>query len=402
MAYVAKDDIIIQVDVEKDFIQGTPESYDITAYRDFIGNALNLNEPTSFHVSLFVNGNKVVQYSNPRTLGVSDILNVDKAGNAGLMQFEIDAAQSVYITPGDIYAELVIIYENYYPKPKTYVFPKIKIGEAINNPNINIDGGVTDVIESNGHHGIFTISEIDGSNPVSSGQMTMDSKSPNLVNSIIFRNLDVNNVRLTTLENFLIKRISEGVDGIITIKDKAITSMYVIYKIESWSRLDITTGGGDSEDSDGIQINVSIEAQSTGPGVTKESWTIGQKVTFELDAHGINSSLILDDGILTYVDKNINPNQTNGNYEQAGVTISHTPYLDSYVNIEVNGISVELGDGTRDKDSYFSRDLGITAVLIVDIASGDQLYWNGIQSGFDLVSDDVINLIYEAASADLV
>ena len=71
------------------------------------------------------------------------------------------------------------------------------------------------------------------------------------------------------------------------------------------------------------------------------------------------------------------------------------------MNIEVNGISVELGDGTRDKDSYFSRDLGITAVLIVDIASGDQLYWNGIQSGFDLVSDDVINLIYEAASADL-
>jgi len=402
MAYVAKDDIIIQVDVEKDFIQGTSQSYEITAYKDFIGNILNLNEPTSFHVSLFVNGNKVVQYSNPRTLGVSDILNIDKAGKTGLIQFDIDTAQSVYIKPGDIYAEVVIIYENYYPKPKTYVFPKIKIGEAINNPDVNIGDRDSGVIESNGHHGVFTISKINGSNPVSSGQIAMDSKYPNLVNSIIFKNLDINNVRLASLENFLIKRISKGVDGVITIKDKALTNMYVIYKIESWSRLDITAGGGDSEDSDGIQINVSLEAQSTGPGVNKESWSIGQKVTFELDAHGIDSSSILDNGILTYFDKSINPNQTNGNYEQSGITISYTPYNDSYINIEVNGVSVELGDGNRDKDSYFSRDFGMTALLIIDITAGDQLYWNGTQSGFDLVIDDEISLIYEARSLDLI
>ena len=84
MAYVAKDDIIIQVESEQDFSQGTPMSYEITAHKDFIGNPLNLNEPTSFHVALYVNGSKAVQYSNPRTFGVSDILNVDKPGNSGL------------------------------------------------------------------------------------------------------------------------------------------------------------------------------------------------------------------------------------------------------------------------------------------------------------------------------
>ena len=413
MAYVAKDDIIIQVESEQDFSQGTPMSYEIKANKDFIGNPLNLNEPTSFHVALYVNGSKAVQYSNPRTFGVSDILNVDKPGNSGLLQFDIDSSQSIYITPGDIYAEVIIIYENYYPQPKTYVFPKIKIGESVNNPDIVIGnngigggtitiGDVSKNTDSIANNGSFTIEALDGSNPTNSGYVTVNSKYPNLVDSIIFRNLDSNNTRLTSLENFLTKRISsDEINGVITLIDRASTNMYAIYKIDSWSRLDITPGNGDTEDSDGIKINVSLEAQSTGPGVIKESWSIGQKLTFELDAHGVTRSSIKEDGVLTYVDKSINPNTTNGNYAQTGVTVSYTPYQDSYVTVEVNGISIEVGSGNRDKDSYFSRDLGDTAVLIEDIEAGDELYWNGILSGFDLVTDDEINLIYEAKSSDL-
>jgi hypothetical protein len=263
MAYVAKDDIIIQVDLEKDFIQGSPQSYDITAYRDFIGNPLNLNEPTSFHVALYVDGNKVVQYSNPRTPGVSDILNVDKSSNTGSMQFNIDSSQSIYITPGHIYAEVIIIYENYYPQPKTYVFPKIKIGESVNNEDI--------IIGNNG---------------------TPGSK--------------------------------------------------------------ITIGGSES-----------------------------------------------NGGVLTNVDKCIHPLATNGDYEWSGVVVSYTPFNDSYLVVEVNGVSVVLGDSNKDKDSYFSRDLGKNAVKIKDIQAGDKLYWNGIISGFNLVIDDEINLIYEADATDL-
>tara|TARA_R110002096_G_scaffold360915_1_gene553921 strand:- start:634 stop:1425 length:792 start_codon:yes stop_codon:yes gene_type:complete len=263
MTYVAKDDIIIQVDLENNFIQGNPQSYEITAYKDFIGNPLNLDEPTSFHVALYVNGNKVVQYSNPRSLGVSDILNVDKAGNTGLFQFDIDSSQSIYITPGDIYAEVVIIYENYFPQPKTYVFPKIKIGTSINNAEIVI-----------GNNGI---------------------------------------------------------------------------------------GGG--------------------------TITIGDSATL---------------GVLTTDDKGIHPTQTDGNYEWTGVTVSNTPYHDSYLIVEVNGVSVVLGNGTRDKDSYFSRDLGLTSIAIEDITAGDQLYWNGIISGFDLLIDDEVNLIYEVNASDSI
>jgi hypothetical protein len=69
--------------------------------------------------------------------------------------------------------------------------------------------------------------------------------------------------------------------------------------------------------------------------------------------------------------------------------------------VEVNGISVEVGDGTTDKATYFSGNNGLTATAIEEIRSGDQLIWNGNIAGYDLEIDDEINLIYEARADDL-
>ena len=421
MAYVAKDDIIIQVESEQDFTQGISQSYEILVHKDFIGNPLNLNEPTSFHVALYVNGSKAVQYSNPRTFGVSDILNVDKAGNTGKIDFTIDDSQAIYLPHGDIYAEISIIFENYYPQPKTYTFPKIKLGKSINNPDIAIgngggdntdvdtDRGTTTVISSPSNMGTFTIQEIDGSNPTAPGYLTIDSHYPMAVKTIIFRNLNSNNTRLTTLENFLEKRITnDKISGIITIIDQADSNMYVIYKIDTWERIDITQGNGIDDDSDGIKVYVTMEAASAGPGVTKTEWEIGQEVSYTLDAHGAGGTFNFEgggaaseSGILTYVDKRENPTPSIGDSSPTGINITYSPYQDSYVTVEVNGISVDLGDGVKSTDSYFSGDNGVTAARVEEIRSGDQLYWNGIQSGFELVSDDEINLIYEAKADDL-
>ena len=408
MAYVSKDDIIAFIDNEINFIQGNSQTYEITLYKDFIGSPLNLNQPTSFNVALYVNENRALQYSSPRTLGVSDILNIDNTNDTGTIQFEIDVNQSIYLTQGDIYAEVSIIFENMYPQPKSYVLPKIKIGTAINNPEIEIGNSDSGNVDSNNqnvipsHNGTFNIEATDGSNPTTAGFVSMSSNKPNLVDSIIFKNLDAKGIRLTALENFLIKRIStDNINGVITLLDTESTNMYAIYKIDSWERVDITSGNGEDDDSDGIKINVSLEAQSTGPGVTKTIWSVGQKITFELDAHGITGSSILPDGILTYVDKAINPIETSGNYSSTGIIMTYSPYQDSYVSVEVNGISVDLGDGVRDTDSYFSGDGGNTPTSIEEIRAGDQLYWNGQIAGFDLVADDEINLIYEAKAEDL-
>lgn len=411
MAYVAKDDIIALIENTESFIQGNSQTYDIILYKDFIGSPLNLNQPTSFHVAIYVNDKKVLQFSNPSVPGVSLDLEIDRADDTGKISFEINEFNSIHLGAGQIFVQVSVYYENYYPQPKNYVFPRLLIGEVIDNPNIDVGGdnntggdnnGGTTVIEKRSTEGEFLVEFVDGSNPTDNGMVSVNSQDPALVNSIVFRNLDKNGIRLSSLENFLTKRISsESINGIITISDLAETNLYAIYKIESWERLDLTVGGGDADNSDGIKINLSLEAVSTGPGVTQNTWQVGQSITYNLDAHGITAVDVIPDGILTYVDKNINPIASNGNESPTGITLSYSPYQDSYVMVEVNGISVEVGDGTKDKDAYFSGNGGLVPSNIEELRAGDQLFWNGLNSGYELEIGDEINLIYEAKSDDL-
>lgn len=92
---------------------------------------------------------------------------------------------------------------------------------------------------------------------------------------------------------------------------------------------------------------------------------------------------------------------TNGNYSPTGVTIEYTPFMDSMVHVKINGIEVNLGNGTRTKDCYFSNDAGTTAKTIKNIAAGDELYWNGGIAGFELDPSDDIDFEYDAANLDI-
>jgi len=407
MAYVAKDDIIAFIDGESNFIQGNSQTYEIILYKDYIGSILNLNQPTSFNVAIFVEDKKALQFSRPSISGVSVDLDVDLTNDTGKLTFEINEANSTHMSPGQLFAQVSVYYENYYPQPKNYVFPRILIGEVINNPNVDngteeTPTGTTTIIERGPIEAEFQIEYVDGSDPSDRGMVSMSSQDPALVDSIIFRNLDKNGIRISGLENFLTKRISgDNINGIITINDIAETNMYAIYRVESWERLDLNVGGGDADNLDGVKINVSLEMASTGPGVTQSTWQVGQSISYSMDAHGITSASVLPDGILTYVDKNINPSASVGNHSATGILITHSPYQDSYVMVEVNGLSVEVGDGAKDKDAYFSGNNGLAAASVEEIRSGDQLYWNGEIAGYDLEIGDEINLIYEAKSDDL-
>ena len=409
MAYVAKDDIIAFIDGESNFIQGNSQTYDIILYKDFIGSVLNLNQPTSFNVAVYVEDKKVLQFSRPSVSGVSVDLDVDLVDNTGKISFNINETNSTHLSAGRLYAQVSVYYENYYPQPKNYVFPRLLIGDVINNPNIDngdpsgeTGGGTTTIIERGPIEAEFQVEHIDGSDPSDRGMVSMSSADPALVDFIIFRNLDKNGIRISGLENFLTKRISgDNINGIITINDIAETNMYAIYRVESWERLDLNVGGGDADNLDGVKINVSLEMASTGPGVTQSTWQVGQSISYSMDAHGITSASVLPDGILTYVDKNINPSASVGNHSATGILITHSPYQDSYVMVEVNGLSVEVGDGAKDKDAYFSGNNGLAAASVEEIRSGDQLYWNGEIAGYDLEIGDEINLIYEAKSDDL-
>lgn len=101
------------------------------------------------------------------------------------------------------------------------------------------------------------------------------------------------------------------------------------------------------------------------------------------------------DGAETFDDLNQTANITSADGDFTGATISNTPYNDSNVQILINGISVNLGDGVKNQACYFSADGGATARPIADIEQSDALYWNGSIAGYELDGSDEIDIIYE-------
>lgn len=412
MPYVSNQDIIAYIDNEINFIQGNSQKYEIFLFKDFLNNPLNLNQPTSIMVAVWNANEKLLQYNAPFTSGTSGELNLDLNGNTGKIDFTITAEQGAFVTVGNLFAEVSIIYENYYPQAKTYVFNKFNIGQAIEGDSQNSEPTPpdnTEQIQSDRNKPVFTLEHIDLDFPSAAGKMSLNSSDPTTVSKILFKNLDKNLVRLTSLENFLSKRITDDrISGNIKLLDNSDSNLYAIYKITQWERVDLVSGNGDADNSDGIELTVVFEDQSSGPGVTKSFWEVGMDLSYELDAHG-GSNFVLQGGgssgsggILTYVDKGLHIAQpTSGDNSPTGINITYNPYSDSYIIVEVNGISVELGDGTKDKDVYFSANGGSSAIEIKEIRSGDELIWNGLVTGYDLTTEDEINLIYETEISEL-
>lgn len=418
MPYVVKEDIIAFVESTKNISQGTSGIYDIILYRDLIGTQLNAKKVSVISVAILNrNGEKVLMYNNPVVPGVSDSLEIGNQpdGDEGRISFEITGIQSRALDPGDLNVQITLIYSDFYPNAKTYILPVFKIGQTIEviDPNYPGDGGDGGSGSGNGGSGSgdgesnsglfigspqYVLEHVDLDLPSGYGKMSTNGNNPSLITEIIFRNLDSNMVRPVSLENFLVNRMgNDKIQGVITLYNMDNPKFYAIYKILEWSRVDITAGNNDTDNSDGIKIGVVLESVSNGPGVEETVWRIGDNITFQIDTHGITASSLKPSGILTYVDKNLQvQSATNGNGSPTGVHITYSPYYDSYVMVEVNGISVEVGDNVTESSVYFSSNNGVTAVEIEAIRAGDQLIWNSEVAGFELEAGDDINLIYEA------
>jgi len=202
-------------------------------------------------------------------------------------------------------------------------------------------------------------------------------------------------------KTYLIENIIEVLDNnniILKIKDEN------LYVLES----DISQSGNnypDEEqpgaifglDEDGNPILAGITYQSAQfPGLTY--WIEDIKSRFEYYS-------VDEDGVEVYVDQDqsleATISQTIGNESGTGITIEYTPFKDSKVDVKINGVQVNIGDGIKTKDCYFSGDGGITARLIKDIQAGDELFWNNDIAGFELDSADDIDFDYEASSLDI-
>ena len=104
---------------------------------------------------------------------------------------------------------------------------------------------------------------------------------------------------------------------------------------------------------------------------------------------------------LSLLDKNIPARNTVGDSQIASnYQISEVPVNNSYIDVKVNGISYEVGNGNKLRPFYFSSDGGSTAKSFNSngangkITKGDSLYWNGTIAGFDLKSTWSISIHY--------
>jgi hypothetical protein len=85
---------------------------------------------------------------------------------------------------------------------------------------------------------------------------------------------------------------------------------------------------------------------------------------------------------------------TIGDNQPTGLTLSNVPTVFSSIQVYINGQLQQLGDGLSTLDCYFYD--GFTVKSFNNLSVGDELYWNGLISNFDLNSQDLIQVIYES------
>ena len=75
-----------------------------------------------------------------------------------------------------------------------------------------------------------------------------------------------------------------------------------------------------------------------------------------------------------------------------GITLSYTPNSYSRIEVYVNGQKQRLGDGvTQSVDCYFDSN----GKQLINLTTGDELYWNGLFTGYELSTADSVEIVYE-------
>ena len=408
MAHVTQEDIIGYIDNTIDVIQGDSQVYTIKLYRDRLDGNLNPVLYTSFTMNLLdESSNLIAQYAMPRVYGVSgelSLLNGDPNTQA-VFQFELARLQTLNLPAGKLFVNIVVVNENINPT-KIYSLPNLEIGSILFNENRH-DASQYQSTRSSTGIGVsasmdpyYKIQHIDGSVPIGQGNLSLNSGTPGEVSEMTFMNSDYNGVRVTVLENFLINRIDkDGIEGTITLINRDDTAQYSIFNVVDWYRVNCGSGNCVDDIDDAIQLIVVHEMSTEGLGVYKNNWLVTDEIAFKLDVYGSAlSASDLGKKSSTTLDKELTPTPTSGNISKTGIILSVTPDDGQYIDVEINGISISLGDGTKNLDGYFSADGGTTARTFQDIRVGDELIFNAIIAGYELTEEDRVSLFYESYS----
>jgi len=86
----------------------------------------------------------------------------------------------------------------------------------------------------------------------------------------------------------------------------------------------------------------------------------------------------------------------NGALITNNLSIGLIPALGTGFMFFVNGIHIEIGDGTKNAPVYLSDDNGANAISFYQASPNSKFYWNVSYSGFDLDTNDRITMRYIA------
>jgi hypothetical protein len=476
MAYIAKDDIVVYLEQTVGIGQGVSTNIKLTFYKDFVGQQLDVKRSGSLRISLFnAAGKRLLTFrypDDPTIYGGEPISVSSNPDTKGEIEFTISQFYSSKLEEGKLYAEVVFIdTKNYYPSTKTYEFDQFELGTvaATGIPQLQ------EAVAGDSLVSTFNISSITGQNPTTYGTASINSSLPENVTYITFNNLNENKVRLSSLENFLTKRLV-NCNGIITLINTLVPSQYAVYKILTWERVNLN-GGPNNEFADAVRITLEFEATTSSEIYANLEWNVGSRISYQLEAYAdvadietsltniISSidSLESSDGTdetaintlestlshvlssidslestvgggantlgssidslesqlssqllsiftsisnlasishpISFTERNRIPDTTSGNNSSTGITLSRQPTSATFIEINVNGSIIDVKDGAGTNQAcYFSVDGGLTPKTYSQLSLGDTLYWNGILAGYDLDSDDRIDMTYQIES----
>lgn len=463
MAYVVQDDILVYLEQVVLVGQGISTNIKLTFYKDFVGSQLDIRKTGALRISLFnPAGKRLLTYNYPTGYG-EPITTSYGEETKGEIEFTISKFYSSNLELEPLYAEVVFIDEkNYFPNVKRYEFQQFQIAEVVESDVPPLSAGITgDVLVS-----LFKTASITGGNPTEHGDISFNSSSPSNTTSVILNNINSEHIRLSSLENFLTKRIqTAGETGIITLINADAPTQYAVYKIIDWNRINLNDNNSDSDFADAIELTLQYEASTSSPVISGLEWAVGKNVSYQLDSYTAVSDIkddvisvetqitrtsnsvdsiettittvqgsvvgVQDDlssielrlsgqitailasitaisnviaypgdttapNVIPFTQRNLTPLNASGFGQPTGITISHNPALTSYIEVNVNGVIMDVGNGLKMQwPCYFSRDGGNIPLTYSEIEVGDQLYWNSTIAGFDLENTDTIDINYQ-------
>lgn len=335
---------------------------------------------TSSPVYLDVNGLGNVQIKKPTGSGLVDLdpseivpnviysLTFDGVNFQSVKPFSESNALAIkyYIDPSE-----TILVPQYY---QYWVYGDLTVAGQINNyghviianGNLLLTGGTFSNLGS-GQLAIVNLSVAGTSSVQLNDTETIDFISSNTINGLSASAVIKPNSLTASLLN-------TGISG-------GATAGYVLSN----------NGDGTFKWVDAVNINIGTQSGLTY-SIANELTVSYDNSTIQLNAQG--QLYVAGGGSVPVYDSGFS-SITNGDDQPTGVTLTSIPTSYSSILVFINGQMQRLGDGVSSGvDCYFTD--GFTVKNFSSLSVGDELYWNGLFSNYNLDNSDFIQIIYES------